>query len=287
MDTLNHGILYSPPKPSDYRFGSATSAPIKRTVIDWDLYLPDYEPQTTFDPKTLTGTDYMDCTTFSEAHMIETQINWNIQRGWYLPEALQYFEDAGYMENGKFRISVRYDAVMNKTTTAGQYMDVAADGYRNPSLNNNPKTGYGLLPNKDLPMLPKMTWVDYYAPISQESQDKAKKIYDYIDISWNWVDPWNIEEALLNAPVAIATAVCAGWNTDDPINACGGPIQHCTMVYGINGGKYQIRDQYDPFNKELSSNYHIFAAIQIVVGSKMPPTAFQKLLNLFKTGKLS
>lgn len=271
----NTGIILEDRHPGDYVYSGVTSAPIKRTVLDWSPYLPDGELQ--YD----TLQDFMNCVTFSAIHVIETQVNKDINDGKYKQEALDYFESAGYLEDGKFRCSVRYSSTMNGTTKQGQYMSVAGEGIR--THDKNPELAHGLLPNKDLPMLPNMTWEEYYAPITADLILKAKKIYDYMDITYNWVDQYNIPDALLNAPIQVATAVCPVWEVDTPIKACGGACAHCTAVYGEDlNQNYLIRDHYLPYDKKLASNYHIFSAMQYVVLPKFPPKMFATLLAFIK-----
>lgn len=268
----NTGILLENRQVGDNVYGGFSTTPVARAVLDWSSYLPDGEVQKD------ALTDFMNCTTFSGVHGLETQINYDIEQGKYRQEALDYFQSAGYMENGKFRISVRYSATMNGTTTDGQYMSKVGLGFKNG--------GDGLLPNKDLPMLPTMSWTEYYAPVSADLIAKAKKIYDYIDFDNHWVDPYNIASALLNAPVQVAIAVCDGWNTSPLIGMCGGACAHCVLVYGEDTfGDYLILDHYNPFLKKLASNYHIFAAMQYVATPKLPPNLWSKLLSVLKSFK--
>src|SRR5882757_10546354 len=103
MDT-NKGILLGPRKQGDYLYGSALAASIKRTVTNWTAVLPLGEAQRS------NKDDFMDCVTFSAIHCIETQVNYDIAKGNYKQESLDYFNDNGYMEDGKFRISSRYSA---------------------------------------------------------------------------------------------------------------------------------------------------------------------------------
>lgn len=264
----NHGIILEDRHPGDYVYGSTISAPTTRTVIDWTPYLPDGEPQKT------TASDMLCCTTMSATHSsIEAQVNYDMAKGNYRQEALDYFKSAGYLENGKFRTSVRYNAVMNGTTKDGQYMSKAADGIRHD----------GLLPYADMPMTPNMTWEEFYTPPTPEQITKAKKIYQYLDAEYHWVDPYNIPTALYNAPVQVATSVCDGWSTSPVVAMCGGACQHCTMVYKEDAnGNYMILDHYEPYLKKLASNYHIFAAMQYVVNPQIPPTLFSKVLDIIK-----
>lgn len=267
----NTGILLRDPKPTDYILGGVSFVPKLRTVSDWTPDLPQGESQRT------ALKDMMDCATFSAIHCIETQINRDIAAGKYQQESLDYFESAGYMQNGKFRASVRYSAFMNGTTQEGNYMDTVANGLRHD----------GLLPDIDMPMADNMTWDTYYTRPTDEEIAKAKKIYEYMDITYHWVGADQIVEALPNAPIQVAITCCPGWNTDTPIKVCRGPCEHCVMTYALDTlGDYAILDHYAPYLKKLQENYHIFAAMQYVVEPGMSPSKFAKLQKLVKEGKI-
>lgn len=271
MENTNTGILLKEQNPADYVLGGVTFAPKLRNVIDWSTALPEGEIQRT------TASDMMDCVTFSLVHCIETQINHDIAAGKYQQESLDYFQSAGYMQDGKFRISVRYSATMNGTTPSGQYMDVAGNGARHD----------GLLPDADMPMGTNMTWAEYYTQPTAEQIAKAKLIYKYMDITYNWVTPGQIATALLNAPIQIAITCCPVWSIDNPIKKCTGECQHCVMVYALDTVKdYEMLDHYLPFLKKLSSDYHIFGAMQYVVEPGMAPSNFAKLETLVEEKKI-
>lgn len=275
----NHGILLSDPRPNDYILGGRTFVPNVRAISDWSKLLPLGESQRS------AVTDMMDCVTFSAVHCIETQINEDIESGLYQQEALDYFQEAGYLQDGKFRASPRYNAVMNGTTFQGQYMYVAGDGLRTPTPASSPSVGHGLLPDIDMPLTPNMTWAEYYTQPTAEQIAKAKKIYDWMSIAYQWVPTDKIKEAIPNSPVQIAVTCCPGWNTDAPVNACTGPCEHLVMAYDMDD-LTSILDHYSPFLKKLAPTYHIFSSMQYVVEPALPKDKFDKLQELIKEGKI-
>lgn len=273
----NTGIRLAGRSRDDFIYMTPLAAPLVRSIDDWAPFMPKQELQY----------GYQNCVTFSGDHSIEAQVNADIARGKYSKEALDYFEEAGYMEDGKFRVSERYNSKMNGTTQEGQYMNVAGDGWHNPRLVQPLTMGHGLLPNKDWPLVQGMSWAQYYAPIPAELIEKAKKIYRYLEVYWNWVDVRHIPKAVKNSPVQVAVAICDGWSGSSTVKACSGPMQHCVTVYGIDSaGNYEIMDQLAPCMKKLSRDYKIFAAIQFVVRPTMPPTAWEKFWNLVTLKKI-
>lgn len=265
---MNTGVLLENRKPEDYVYGGPVQATVFRVVTDWNSSLPDGEWQRS------NYRDFLDCVTMSAVHDIESQINYDISQGKYKQEALDYFQSAGYMENGKFSASVRYSAKRNGTTHDGQYLSKAGNGLRHD----------GILPNKDWPIDPSMSWEEYYKEIPQELIDKALKIYDYMELpEYHWVDPYNIPSALLNAPVQVLIAMCDGWEANTTVKACAAAASHCVLAYAEDDNGYQVLDHYVPFKKILASNYHIYGAMQYVVRPKIPPNMWNKFITFLKT----
>lgn len=249
MEPTKNDVILSSPLATDYILGSATGLDLVRSVLDWTPFLPDGEPQATTQ-------DTDSCATFSgPEHSIETQVNYMLVNNQFPPETVKYFNDAGYMVNGKFKTSALYNAKLNGTTTSGNYMNVVADSVRI----------YGLLPYADMPLAPDFTWTQFNSMVVTPSQiAKGKQILKYLNMGYQWISSEFTPDMLKNAPVQIAIAVCPNWNTTPVVLACNQPVQHCVMVYGMSGG-YQIRDTYVPYNKMLAANYVIYAAMQYVI----------------------
>jgi hypothetical protein len=98
---------------------------------------------------------------------------------------------------------------------------------------------------------------------------KGLEFLKWFTIQYQWVaypaapaTPDSLKQDLLVAPLQIATAVCAGWNTDDPIKACGPGTQHATEMTCVEGSVYDILDHYNPFQKQFAIDYNITYAMQ-------------------------
>lgn len=268
MDDINHGVILKPDTPTLYVASGETGIQTVRQIPDQTPYLPDTEAQRD------NVQDFLDCVTFSAIHAIETQVNYLIAENQLPVATLQYFNGAGYIQNGKFKCSVRYNAKMNGTTTQGNDAQTVGDHICAKAFLD------GLLPDTDWPMTANMNWADYYAEIPQSLIDKAKSIYQYLTIQYQKCSV--TASALATAPVQIFTAVCKGWGTDNPVLACTQPCQHATLCYGLDSGSdYKIRDHYDPFNKILAKDYYIYYSQQFVVSPGIPVAPLPEFHHVF------
>lgn len=251
----NHGVLVAPPRPTDYLAGVSSPIQVVRAITDWNPFLPDVENQFS------SVTDFLDCTTFSGAHDIEANINYLLATKQLPDEAVNFINDNHFMQNGKFRLSVRASAKMNGTDkTRGQYLNIAADHFRND----------GLAPDTLWPMGAHMTWDEYYTEVPQAIKDLAKKILWFIKIQTQGVNQVDIPSFLKLSPIQVATAVCPGWDSGKVVQKCSGqPLQHATMIYGISlASTYQDFDHYPPYKQELASDYELPLNMQYIVSVK-------------------
>jgi hypothetical protein len=273
----NTGYIHEVPGVADNFFGATPFSEPRNTLRDWGNFLTPGEKQSG------PNMDAEDCVSFAKTQDINAQVDWLITSNLLNPAAIQALQP--YMVNGKFVSSARFLAKVSNTTQQGNSFSAVANAVQT----------YGLLPETDWPSDPgNMTWNEYYCAISQNLLDKAKQILSILSFPWQWVDTKNIEQALLTAPVQIATSCCPGWNTDDPIKACGGPAQHSTLIYDINdtNKEYEILDHYlndkGTFFKDLASDYQIISAMQTIVtpvnsAVANPPALFNKDLSYGQT----
>lgn len=254
MDSNNKGVITAHRLPSQWLFGAVSPIVLpQRQIADWGQFLPDSEAQSD-------GLgDTMACLTFSGLHAIEMQVNADIFAKRYPQAALDYFNSAGYMANGKFKCSARYSAKVNGTGKLGNYAAMVMAGFANTS-------GFGLLPDADWPYDPEMSFNDYYAAIPPQLVAKAKLIYDYVTIQYQELTAQSqVATALSIAPVQVCTTVCAGWDSGSTVSACSGDPEHATVVYGINSdGTYRDFDQYKPFTQNLAANYDFIIMYQCI-----------------------
>ncbi len=248
------GYIHQEPNPEDAIFGGAISIPYqpRNTTRDWGKFLPRYEKQsgTRFDSEA--------CVSFAKTQDIEGQCEWLKYSGNIPAQAWAQLAALGFIsDEGKFEASSRFLAIVSKTTNGNTFNNVA-----------NAVQQYGILSEKDMPSEPgDMTHDEYYKWPTADQLAKAKKSLDILKFDWQYVNTKDIEKALQMAPVQIATAVCPGWGSDDPIKTCSLPVQHSTLVYDIDDltRYYQILDHYEPFLKDLAPNYYIYSAMQTVV----------------------
>lgn len=239
-----------------------------QSVEDWAPYLPDGQRQSNG------VSDEADCATFSMIHCIETQCNYLLSTSQFKPEALEYFDTAGYLVNGKFKFSDLFNAILNGTTQNGNTM-LAVD---------LSVCAIGLLPWKDFPLPEGENWAQYMANsnVTQEMKDKAVKILDYINITPRWIYGPVTSETLATAPVQLSIAICPDYVTAPVVAACSQPVQHCVMQYGNKDGQ-EIFDTILPFQKTLATDYKNFGVMQYVVTPAIPPLMWSKAWEIIKT----
>lgn len=271
IDFSKMGGVIIEEKETDYLAGTI---PYELVCEDFTPYLPNPEKQHSvyFDSSA--------CVTFSATNVIETQLNYFLATGKISENNVRELTELGYIVDGQFNFSDRFTAKMSGTTTQGNTFQNVWDSIRHD----------GLLPEKDWDYprdqrTPVFDWDDYYKEIPQELKDKAKKILDYISISYETVLPRNVvtmtdeevemfKREMKQAPLQYATPVC-NWNKT-PCTPCGRyQSQHATMGYKITDN-FLIEDHYDPFLKQLSRDYIICYAQKAVV----------TLINNYKQMKL-
>lgn len=277
----NTGVIERKPQPQDWIAGGETGITFEERMpaANWSKYLPSCEKQ-----KGLFDT--MACVSFSALNCVEAQINFLMSAGLIDKAQLKTLKSLGFIgKDGLFNCSDRFTAKMSGTTKNGNYLTAVWDSIRN----------HGLLPEKDWAFdLSKFDWEYYYTEIPQELKDKAKKILDIMEFSYEYVFPGSlncqrsIKEHLKQAPLQIAAPVCPDWSSNNVVPTCGlTRAQHATMIYGFEDKKlFNDFDHYDPFEKQLDWNYPIPYVIKGVATLKKPIEApktfkheFQQVLN--------
>jgi len=256
----NSGFLAIDPKPSDFLSSGLTGiVPETRLVTgDWLPFLPDDEAQSGH------IFDTMACVTFSAINVVETQVNFIIAAGQMPTEAFAELKNLGLVKNGKMNCSDRFTAKMSGTTKQGNYLVSVWDSIRK----------HGLLPEMDWPWDRNgaFDWDMYYSDIPQALKDKAKRVLDVLDITYEWLtadrSQAQFSEWLKMAPIQIATPVCPPWSTTELITGCNLAVGHATMMFHAGQSSYSILDHYIPFKKHLSIDYPIPYAMRGVVSVK-------------------
>lgn len=192
---------------------------------DWRPYLPSREKQSyTFDT--------FCCTTFSALNVIETQLNFLMNK---IPVTkVKELNDLGFIVNGEINLSDRFTAIMSGTTPQGNYFQSVWDSIRKD----------GLLPEKDLPFGGK-NQAEYLDKnkITEAMKLKAKKILDIFEFfyeqSYFLPDGLGLSEAIKHAPLQGAVPI---------------PGSHAVLLPTPNF----IFDTYEPFLYERTLPLHYF-----------------------------
>lgn len=276
------------PTATDWKAGGETGITVAlNESADWRSHLPVPKCQLI----AVNGISYGDtesCTNFSITNDITTYLQYLIDTN-QMPEGqLDFLNKNGYIVNGKVDLSPRFSAITSGTT--GQ------EGNSAPNVWQTARTA-GMVPDADCPF-PTEQWATRIAQgnytiedlwdiwfdksaITEEVSQKGKAFLNYFTIQYHWVSypgaegtPNSFKQNLMIAPLQIATAVCNGWNTEDPIQGCGAGAQHATTLTDVEPTAYDIFDHYAPYQKQFALDYVITYAMQ---GVAVPTT----VLTLF------
>ena len=179
-------------RPTDYILG--VNSPLKANIInesgDWIPFKPEDEKQYK-DAKF----DTMSCATFAFMNVIETTVNYIIEKKLLTDNQLDKIQKLGFIKNGKFNCSDRFIAIMSNTTQNGNSIQRVGDAARN----------IGLIPEDDFPFEGN-TWNEYHNKnlINQEMKDKALEILKILKINYVWTPINQISQALKECPLEIA-----------------------------------------------------------------------------------
>lgn len=261
MENKNRGVKILPRKEG------AASVPFKENVPTGDHtpYLPIPEDQ--FD----SNGDFMDCETEAFVHSLETQMNFLKATDAFSVDQITQMTALGYINtNGSFQFSVRFLAKMDGTTDEGNDNENVMNGFKE----------YGIVAQNVWPWDTTMTFAEYYAEIPQNIIDQGKEIFKFIQVNgfqWLIEDEDNtlagkaliIKNALKQAPVQISVPLCPTYYTDagsnDIITSCGEttPV-HSMMIFSENNS-YEVRDDYNPYNKAFALDYPMLYASQTII----------------------
>jgi hypothetical protein len=273
LENINTGVQLLQ-RPEDWVLGGESGVVLKTRIEsgDWSDYLPSEERQYT------KKTDTLACTNFSWLNSVETQVNFLVRTKQIEGEKLEALEEMGFFDaDYKFNCSDRFLAKISGTGTNGNYMVNSPDAVRK----GKDAKGLGLLPEKDWPTMPEMSWEEFYAEIPQELMEKAKKVLEILDFKYQWIPLERVPEALKTAPVTIAAPCCPGWYEAEVKTCPSRTAQHCTMIYGTVPSGYRDFDHYQIFKKVLAKDYPILAIMQTVVTPVVVPEEPMKPKHVF------
>lgn len=279
------GLQVVDPSALDWKAGQETgivSTP-ENVGSDWRPHLPIPKCQLIM----VNGISYGDtesCTNFSITNDVAMYLQFLIDTKQMPAPQLAFLQNNGYIINSKVDLSPRFSAITSGTT--------GTDGNNLPNVWQTLRT-QGIVPDADCPF-PTAEWAAKIATGSYTVEDlwaiwfdksavtaaataKAEEFLTYFEFQYQWVSypgaegtPTSLKQALITAPLQIATAVCAGWNTSVPIQGCGAGSAHATTLTDVEPTVYDIFDHYNPYQKEFALDYVITYAMQGVV---IPTTA--------------
>lgn len=144
------------------------------------FYQPKYELQKGRE-------DFMDCATRGPINKYETQFEYAYKNGLMKPENKKWFEDIGFVVNGKPEFSDRFIAIKSNTTRTGNSLKAPIDATHR----------YGLIPKKMLPAEEWMTWEDYHdwSKITKEMENIGQEFLKRWSLNYEKLNPNTDREA--------------------------------------------------------------------------------------------
>lgn len=255
MEVQNYGVLIAPPRPKDYILGSTSPIDLIRSINDWSIYLPGKQSQRN------KITDFMDCVTMSGVNEIEMQLNYALANNLIWDEALNFFHNNNYIQDGIFSLSARFNATLNGTEKLkGNYLNAVGDDFRRD----------GVIAETDWPMTENMTWAEFYRNIPVGLFEKGRKSKWFFDIKYQWIEKKDLPSVLSLAPVQITTNTCPGWDSGQTVPMCPSTdLNHATVIFGRDkNGNWLNLDHYPPFRQTLAPDYLFPYNLQYIVTMK-------------------
>lgn len=272
----NTGVLWRDPQPEDDMASGNTRVESKEIVPDgiWVTWNPAGYWQVG-----LYG-DTSGCTNFACTHSICMQINRMIANNEIPPETMQKLTRYGFIVNGKFSASPRYNYIKSGTRVGvGNYLYKPWDSLRHDGI-----VPYEMLPFPYRQQNPPFTIAMYADPksITPEMDELAKIFTEIFLVQYDVVSTDDASQALnlKTAPLAIITGVCKPWD-GSVIEACAATWGHAMCRNGLVEGKERLTfDSYEPNQKRFAWSYSTGYAIRGVVtlrGTKWTHKFFQNM----------
>jgi hypothetical protein len=246
-------------QPTDFFLG--VNSPIvheaRNTTRDWKQFRSLEEAQ--FNARG----DWYNCTNQSGENQWEAQANWALDNNLWPIDALEFFNQNGYVINGRFVVSTRFNSKLSGTIIGkGNFLYKAQDSLRH----------HGVVPESRWPTRPDMSPQEYYAEIPVEITALGQESLKHYDWFYEFLKDASIKALdyeLEHAPLQIGIAVCPGWNTGN-VPTCGGPAGHAVLLESIGfiDRFLNIQDHSVPFSKRLALKYQIFSASKGVLYPK-------------------
>lgn len=260
------GALPRAPQPQDDIAGGASRVIYKVRLNDgqWDRFVPN-DSEVQWNEKI---GDFLTCTNQGCSNSFDSQVNWMIANNLIPPEKLALLEKHGFIKDGQFNTSERFNAILSGTNGGqidpniqllGNYAYKPWDSARND----------GMAPESLFPSNIVVSKQEYFDKnnIPPEVWEAAKVCHDIFAVQYEIIgtDIPSMQFHSKQAPITIVTGVCPGWG-NGIIQACPLTSGHETLYYGWKLNEFhKDLDSYLPTKKTLAWDYKIGAAIKGVV----------------------
>lgn len=208
--------------------------------------------------------DAFDCVSQASTNSWEAQANWMLANSLWPVDALKFWNEKGYIVNGKFEISERHIAKESGTTRAGNSFQRVLDALRKVGV-----VPESLWPSTLDPNIDKIDWDEFYKEIPQELKDLAKESLKYYSLLYESIARGSqknraedIRKALEHAPILLGIATCSPWY--DRVPVCDSQPNHAVLNDCFEKS-YYIWDSYEKFEKFLEPGYIIHFAYKAVL----------------------
>jgi len=264
-------VLVKELEVTDWRVGGPSKLvyEVINETANWFEYEPTNERQNR-------GMETMTCTNQAGNNSWEVQLIYLIEHNLISERAFNFLEKNGYLdENGKPNFSDKWVAILSGTSPTGNWVHKTPDVARE----------FGLIPESMLPFGNPKTWNDFFdkKQLTQAMYDLGLEFKEIFEIQYEALTTagktkiqmaLEIDKHLKQAPLIIAIPICPGYNNEDIVQACNkNPIHAVLLINRLEDYK-NIIDSYDPFIKNLASDYNIPYLLKSVIFEKNKPKKY-------------
>ena len=226
------------------------------------------------------GTETMACVTFSNLKCNQQIVNRmlamvnNDEADSEIQEIVKIFKHFRLIVDGKANFSDRYIAKLSGTSWSGNNFKKVAQTVRD----------YGLIPEADYPYV--QGWSNYYQRVPQSLVEQGKKILEFIEFNYEYVNQSHYNDAKLYSPVQTSVA-----HLGRAVNGIY-PASRGRKIHAIENDYYEDKkydglfDTYPPYDKKVSWNYPLGTGVVFSLQLKKNFNIFnQKEIDEFRIGR--
>lgn len=240
MDTKNYGLIEETEVfAKDWRLGGVSGS--DRKVLRADRNYLDLLPEVEYQMGVYFDT--MACVSFSALNCIETTMK-------------------AFGHN--YNYSDRFLAKLSGTTKQGNSLRNVAESIRLNGLVDEEVWSFPRAQRN-----PVYGWHNYYEEIPEAVKMEGKKWLNEWDVSWEWIPPNHVREALKYAPVQVGVKAYPLIRKDGLFDDAGDARRnHAVMLADATDERYTIFDHYDKAIKYLVPDYDFKWALQYHIKHK-------------------